>query len=200
MSQFKYGGSHMSGKDTSLMLLVAFLVIAALLLMNQKMGKEIKQLKERIDQDQKLTKDIRRRLLELIQNNQDIDPAVVQELMNISALLEIKQDTKALFGLAKIIERLLKELYQDDPDLQAQKKNLSFSDYLQHALDKNVISKEDFHLISVLRIIRNEEAHEINVHKEQSRVMAAFVAGTSFVLVLSRLIRNKIRPKPAALS
>lgn len=190
----------MSGKDTSLMLLVAFLVIAALLLMNQKMGKEIKQLKERIDQDQKLTKDIRRRLLELIQNNQDIDPAVVQELMNISALLEIKQDTKALFGLAKIIERLLKELYQDDPDLQAQKKNLSFSDYLQHALDKNVISKEDFHLISVLRIIRNEEAHEINVHKEQSRVMAAFVAGTSFVLVLSRLIRNKIRPKPAALS
>lgn len=187
----------MSGKDSSLLLLVAFLVIAALLLMNQKKGKEIKELKERIDQDQKLTQDIRRRLLDLIENYQDIDPAVVQELMNISALLEIKQDTKALFGLAKIIERLLKQLYQDDPELLAKKRTPSFSDYLQHALNKKVISNEDFHLISVLRIIRNEEAHEINVHKEQSRVMAAFVAGTSFVLVLSRLVRNKIRTRSA---
>ena len=95
-----------------MLLAVAALVIVVLFFINQKKNKEIKQLKSKIDKDLQLTRDIRRRLLELVENNKEIDSEVASELTNISALLEIKQDTKALSSLSKIIEKLLKRCTQ----------------------------------------------------------------------------------------
>ena len=182
----------MDSKDSTFLLIVSFLVIAVLLIVSRKDKQEIKELRQHIDNDKRLTEDVRRRLIGLVEDNQDIDPAVAQEIMSISALVEIKQDTKALFGLAKVIERLLKELYSDDPEFLSRKDHSSFASYLDHATAKGVVSKEDFHLISLLRLIRNEEAHELNVKKEQSKIMAAFVAGTALVIVLSRLVHKKL--------
>jgi len=181
----------LSDKSDAILLAVAVILIVALLFLIQGKNVEIDQLRAEIDRNRRLNRDVRQRLKDLLLSSQDIDPQVAQELMQISALLEIKQETKAILSLAKIIEKLLKQLYKDDPELLSKTKNPSFADYLQYAKDKNVISAEDFHLISVLRIIRNEEAHELNVKKDQSRTAAAFVAGFSFVLTLSRLVRGK---------
>jgi ribonuclease HII len=182
----------MSTKAETVLWIAAGFVILVLLYLVQKKTGEIKELKAQIDESKELTHDVRHRLLDLLKSNRDIDPQVAQELTQICALLEIQQDTKAILSLAKIIEKLLRELYQDDPDLLARKKTPSFADYLEHARDKEVISKEDFHLISVLRLIRNEEAHELAIKKEHSRIVAVFIAGIAFVLTLSRLLRKKL--------
>ncbi|MCW5896346.1 MAG: hypothetical protein KIT50_12160 [Bacteroidetes bacterium] len=182
----------MTDKSSTILLAVAAVVIVALLFLNQKKTKEIKKLRTEIDQNRQLKQDVRQRLKDLLESNKDIDPQVAEELMQISALIEIKQETKALLSLAKIIEKLLKQLYKDDPEVLAKSNNPSFADYLEHAKQKKVISVEDFHLISVLRLIRNQEAHELNVKKEQSRIAAAFVAGMAFVLTLTRLLRKRV--------
>lgn len=182
----------MPNKSDTILLAVAIILIVALLFLVQGQDAEIDQLRAEIDRNRRLNQDVRQRLKDLLLSSQDIDPQVAQELMQISALLEIKQETKAILSLAKIIENLLKQLYKDDPELLAKTKSPGFADYLQYAKDKNVISAEDFHLISVLRIIRNEEAHELNVKKDQSRIAAAFVAGIAFVLTLSSLLRRKL--------
>lgn len=174
----------------------AGILIIWLLYENNKKNKKIKELQEEIDENQNLNKEIRERLTALIQNNKEVDPKVANELGHIVALLEIKQDTSAVLKLAKIIENLLKELYSKDNDLKelAKKngrKSASFADYLEFAKIKKVISLEDYHLLSILKIIRNEEAHELDIHKEKSRVFAAFISGLGLVLGLCRLLNRK---------
>jgi uncharacterized membrane protein YhiD involved in acid resistance len=182
----------MSTKGSTILWVAAGFVILVLLLLLERKNKDIKKLQAEIDVNKQLTKGVRQRLVDMLQTNQEIDPQVAQELTQISALLEIQQETKAVLSLAKIIEQLLKRLYQDDPELLAKKKNPTFSDYLDHALEKKAISTEDYHLVSVLRLIRNEEAHELSVKKDPSRLAAAFVAGIAFILTLHRLLKNKI--------
>ncbi len=174
----------------------ACILILWLFYENDKKKKKIKELQNEIDENQNLTKEIRERLTGLIQNNKEVDPDIANELGHIVALLEIKQDTTAVLKLAKIIEKLLKELYSKDTDLkelakQNGRKSPTFADYLEFAKIKKVISAEDFHLLSVLKIIRNEEAHELDIHKEKSRVFAAFISGLGLVLNLCRLLKKK---------
>ena len=42
-----------------------------------------------------------------------------------------------------------------------------------------------------VKIIRNEEAHELDIHKEKSRVFVAFISGLGLVLGLCRLLNKK---------
>lgn len=58
---------------------------------------------------------------------------------------------------------------------------LTFEDYLEFAKDKTIISKEDCHLISTLKIMRNKEAHELVVTKEKRRLVC-ILAGLSITL------------------
>ena len=155
----------------TLLALVAGLVIAFLLVDNVLKKIKIAELQKEIDENENLTKEIRNRLKELMQNEKEVDPRIANELGQMIALLEIKQDTSAIFKLAKILENLLKELYKNDKELRILaesngRKNPAFADYLQHAKNNKLISSEDFHLLSVLKIIRNEEAHDLDVHKE----------------------------------
>ncbi|MBN1617891.1 hypothetical protein JW887_00935 [Candidatus Dojkabacteria bacterium] len=180
----------------TLLALVAGLVIAFLLVDNVLKKIKIAELQKEIDENENLTKEIRNRLKELMQNEKEVDPRIANELGQMIALLEIKQDTSAIFKLAKILENLLKELYKNDKELRILaesngRKNPAFADYLQHAKNNKLISSEDFHLLSVLKIIRNEEAHDLDVHKERSRILAAFVAGIGLVLSLCAILKKK---------
>ncbi len=120
---------------------------------------------------------------------------MANELAQILSLLNINQDTTALMKLAKVIENLLKELYSKGEELlgkvrAANRKRLVFADYLEHAQDKGVVSSEDYHLLAVLKGIRNEEAHENGVKMERSRLVAALVAGIAIVMSLCRLLKR----------
>lgn len=183
-------------KIAPLLLVVAGTIIVFLLITNSKKEKKIKELKREIDEHEDLTKEIKKKLRELIENNSDIEPAIANELSQIVALLEIKQDLSAVLKLAKIIENLLKELYKNDSKVKEiaktnNRKHPVFADYLEHGKNEGVISTEDYHLISVLKIIRNEEAHQIDVKKEKSRIISSVICGIGLILGLCKLLKKK---------
>jgi hypothetical protein len=183
-------------KIAPILLVVAGAIIVFLLIVNDNKDKKIKELKKEIDEHEDLTKEIKKKLKELIENNSEIEPAIANELSQIVALLEVKQDMSAVLKLAKIIENLLKELYKNDEKVKqiAQKNNRkrpTFADYLEHGKNEGIISSEDYHLISVLKIIRNEEAHDLDVKKEKSRIISSIVCGVALILALCRLLKKK---------
>ena len=183
-------------KFETILAFVAGFIIFFLLIDNDKKKRQIIDLKKEIEDNESLTKEIKIKLTELMQNNLEVDPKVAGELGQIVALLEIKQDTTAVFKLAKIIENLLKELFNSEADLKelsakCGRKAPVFSDYLEYAKDKKVLSAEDYHLLSILKIIRNEEAHELDIKKEKSRIIAVFISGINLVLGICRLLNKK---------
>lgn len=175
--------------------LVAAIIISWLVIDNITKSMEINDMKKRIAESENLNEEIKKRLRELIQNNKEINPEISRELSQIAALLEIKQDNTAVLKLTKIIEHLLRELYEGNVELKELakangRKNPVLADYLEFAKNKGIITAEDFHLLSVMKIIRNEEAHEIDVQKEKSRILAAFICGVGLILTLCRLLKK----------
>lgn len=94
----------------------------------------------------------------------------------------------------------MKELYKGDDGvkqiaLSKNRKKPIFDDYLEYAKTKGVISTEDYHLIAVMKIIRNEEAHELAVKKEKSKLLTSFLVGFTTVLALWKHVRNNAAEK-----
>lgn len=186
----------MSTKLRTVIGFVVAIVIIYLLADNAKMKKKVNELQKEIDENEDMNKEIKKRLSELIHNNKEIDPKISAELGQIVALLEIKQDTSAVLKLAKIIENLLKELYSGDIALKELanangRKKPVFADYLEHAKNKNIITSEDYHLLSVMKIIRNEEAHDLAVHKDKSKIIAAFISGIALIISICKILKKK---------
>lgn len=181
-------------------LIAAGLLILFLAIDNNDKQQRLAALQREIDRQQALDKKVRQMLHDLVEQNKSVDPALANELTQIITLLNIKQDATALMKLAKVIENLLLELYGKDEELKAKvkarnRKKVVFADYLEHAKEKGLIGKEDFHLIAVLKEIRNDEAHKLGVVKEVTRAAAALVAGIGFVMSLCRLLkRNTVQP------
>jgi hypothetical protein len=174
---------------------VAAFVIAWLLIDKENKAEEIDDLKQKIQERDDLDEQIKNKLKHLVETTPDLDPKIEAELKSIAELIAIKQETKALAALAKIIENLLKELYKKETGVKelAKKQGRSkpeFADYLEFAKVKGIITSEDFHLVSVLRIIRNEESHQLDIKKEKINISAAFIAGFAMVMSLYPLVRN----------
>jgi uncharacterized membrane-anchored protein YhcB (DUF1043 family) len=175
---------------------IAGIVITYLLMENLNKNAKIEELQKEIDENEDINKEIKKKLSELIQNNKEIDPRIAHELTQMVTLLEVKQDTSAVLKLNKVIEDLLKALYKGDAELKELaknngRKNPTFADYLEHAKNKKVIPVEDFHLLSVMKGIRNEEAHELAVHPHKAKIFAAFISGLSLILGLCRLLKTR---------
>ena len=171
-------------------------VITYLIIDSLKKSNLISELQSRIDDNEDLHKEIKTKLTELIQNNKEVDPKVANELAQIVALLEMKQDNSAIFKLTKIIENLLKDLFKGNEELKELakvngRKQPVFADHLEYAKKSKVISTEDFHLLSLMKSIRNEEAHELAVSKHKSKIFASFIVGIGLVLNLCQLLKRK---------
>lgn len=181
---------------TAMLAVITGIVIIWLLADNERKKQKLLELEREIAENENLNLEIKKRLTELIQNNQEVEPKVANELSQIAALLDIKQDTTAIVKLAKIIENLLKELYKGNPALKEVaskngRKSAVFTDYLECAKNERLITTEDWHLLSVMKIIRNEEAHELDIKKEKSKVFAAFISGVGIILGLCRTLKKK---------
>ena len=182
------------------LLLAAGLIILFLAIDAHDKKNRIAALQREIGRQQALGMKVRKMLHDLVEENKTVDPALSNELTQILTLLSIKYDATALMKLAKIIENLLTDLYGKDPELKAKvkadnRRKVLFADYLEHAKANGVINKEDFHLIALLKELRNEEAHENGVVKEVTRAAAALVAGISVVISLCKLLkRNTVQP------
>ena len=179
---------------------LAGFIILWLLFDREKLKLKLIDLEKEIEENNNLNKEIRKRLKELVANNKDVDAEISNELGQIAALIEIKQETKAILSMVKIVETLLNKIYSDDQRLintakKNNRKRPAFMDFLQLALLDKVISKEDYHLISVAKIIRDEEAHDLSVEKEKSRILSSFISCIAIILTLCKLAKAKLRGK-----
>ena len=175
---------------------LAGFVILWLILDREKLKLKLADLKKQIEDSHNLNAEIKKRLMELVTNNKEIDLEISNELSQIAALIEIKQETKAILSMVKIVETLLNKIYNGDTRLLETAKNNNrkrpaFMDFLELALVDKVISKEDYHLISVAKIIRDEEAHDLNVEKEKTRILSSFVSCIAIILTLCKIVKRK---------
>jgi len=189
-------------KNTITYFAITVAVIAAILgtyfyLENKKNKVRIAELEKEVEDNETLDNDIKQKLKYIIETNTDIDPSISFELGEIAKLIEYKHETKAVLAMAKIIENLLHELYKNDKDLKEKvksknRKSATFDDYLDHAQLKGIVSKEDFHLLSAMKIMRNKEAHELAVKQKNdtAKIMGSFLVGFTTILSLWKLVKK----------
>lgn len=175
---------------------IGTLCLILLILLGIK-NKKLLQLEAELEESKNLNREIKDKLRQLIESNTDLDPGIINELSQIMNLIDMKHDTKAILSLVKIVEKLLHDLYEGEPALlkiatDNGRKRPAFMDYLELALETKAISKEDFHLMSVAKIVRDKEAHEINFEKEKVTILSSFVSAIGIVWALWRLLKAKI--------
>lgn len=185
----------MNKKNTGYLLsAIALVIIGILLYSNNEKGKKIKELNDTLKSNNLISEKIKEQLLELLARHPHIDEDVKEELKQIAMLIGIQQETKAILGLAKIVENLLKKLFKNDLDFKSylkrnKKGKAVFADYLDYAKETKIIPTEDYHLINVLKTIRNEEAHELNVLKDKTKLVGCFISGIGVVISLYNLVK-----------
>ena len=152
----------------------------------QRFNQFQQELFEQISQRDELTEEVKKQLKDLIEKYKFIDEDVSNELISVASLIDMKQETKAIASLTKVIENLLKKIYSTDSKLMRKlprnQRTPRLVDYLKHAKDEKLIEEEEFKFASGLRKIRNQEAHELNVNKGRNWVTSAFLTGISIIL------------------
>lgn len=181
-----------SGWAETIAVITTFIAIIAII-ENNKKKKQIEALETLVKTNIALTSAIKKRLAELLENHPDIDKNITAELEQISDLLQLQQETKAVFALAKIIENLLKEVYSKDSDFTQKYPRATFQNYLDYAKSKGLITQDDYHLVSAIKSIRNEEAHELNVLKDKDKLAACIIAGIGFTFTLYRTAKRIVK-------
>jgi len=93
--------------------------------------------------------------------------------------------------LATIIENILKEKIGDDAEFKQKKKRYSLANLLSYAKEINIITKHEFSFGWLLKDIRNEESHELNVNskKPENWKTIAFFAGIEIIFKLKGVTR-----------
>ncbi len=167
--------------------------IALLQKQNKEKDEINKKLQYKIEETKEIPIDVRKQLEILIEEYKNLDDNVTKELMSASSLIEIREYSKAIGVLTKIIENLLKEKFSSDITIieKAKKKgrkNPALADYLQHALDVTFITAEEFHFANGLRELRNDEAHELNPKQTRMLTSSAFLTAIDLILKLSKKI------------
>jgi hypothetical protein len=190
----------MSSKKLGIILGFATLAAIVVYLLSEygELEKENNQLRDALNSNNLISENIRKQLLELLEKHPHIDDDVKNELSQVAVFLGVQQEISAVFKLTKIIENLLKKLLTNDSGFSAwltskNRKRTVFNDYLEYASEQKIITKEDFHFISILKNMRNEEAHDLNVIKDKAKLLGAFIAGVSTTMGLYNLVKAKAK-------
>lgn len=154
------------------------------------------ELEEMIENSDQIEDSLKEKLNELISTYKDIDEKVSTELISAMALIEAKQTTKAAFSLAKIVENLLEEKYQQSEGFKqfvkdnnkGKSKKPTFHDYLEYAKEKKDLTQDQYYFAKGLKEIRNEEGHELGVEKETNWIQSAFLIGIGLILKLGQKV------------
>lgn len=148
---------------------------------------------EIIDQnDDKLGEDVKSKLKILIRQSQEVDVKIIAELNSIQKLIEIKEESKAVLGLVKIIENLLKKMYNDDEILKSKMKGKKpkLFDLINHAKSQGVLEKDEFHFLNGIREVRNKEAHVLPGEKSETFLTSSIMIGIAVIFKLFALAKS----------
>ncbi|MEJ5996535.1 hypothetical protein WG904_19055 [Pedobacter sp. Du54] len=188
----------MSNKFQQSIIIAFGFILIWLLIDRESKKKEIEELTLKVDENENLNESIKQQLQELIHQNNDLGQDIKNELAQIIGLINIQQQEGAVMKLTKIIENLLKKLYKDDEKFRTwyknqPGKNAVFADYIEFAKLDNQISKEDYHIVKLMKDIRNQEAHELDIKKHPSKILVSFFSGVSIIITLTALIAKRLR-------
>jgi len=149
-------------------------------------------LKEHLNNSENsLSAELKTQIEKLIEEYQGVSDDIVSELASVLQLININEETKAIKSLAKIIENILKERFEDDTEFKEKKKRCSLANLLSYAKEINIITKHEFSFGWLLKDIRNEESHELNVNskKPANWKTIAFFAGIEIIFKLKGVRR-----------
>jgi hypothetical protein len=106
------------------------------------------------------------------------------EIDSVIRHVNLKEYSKALRDLAKIVENKLKEQVEKDETFNGKHKTLA--NMLKHAFSCKWISEQDYHNGLNLKDIRNEESHELGVKVSSLEAGLSVLAGIKLVYVLGK--------------
>lgn len=174
----------MSKNNGWLIVLGILVAIGGAILISDNLAKsaEIARLKKKIEDDDEIDCQIKLKLNELLNRTPNLSPEVKEELHQITNLLNQKNELKATFAMGKILENILKKRYENIEQVkeiakQNGRKKPVFTDYIECSKKINDVSQEEYHLLSVLKLYRNEEAHELAVKKEKFKIESVLLIG-----------------------
>lgn len=76
--------------------LMAGILATYFYMQNKENKKKIKELEKEVEESESFNKQIKLKLIDLIENNKDLDPKISSELEEIASLIENKHDLKAI--------------------------------------------------------------------------------------------------------
>lgn len=138
-------------------------------------------LRETVERKEILPLEIRKDLNNLIEDFDKLDKNIAEELISISSLIEIDEKPKALFSLAKIIENLLKKVFNE---------KMNFNKLIDKAKDEKLLTSEECHFAHGIRELRNKEGHEINVKVENYLTASSFMIGIGIISKIKTIANN----------
>ena len=141
------------------------------------------ELRKTIERKENLPLKIKNDLNKLIEDFDKLDENIAEELISISSLIEINEKPKALFSLAKIIENLLKKVFNE---------KLNFNKLIDKAKEEKLLSSEECHFAHGIRELRNKEGHEMNVKVENYLTASSFMIGIGIISKIKLLPTNSI--------
>lgn len=155
-------------------------------LRNEKddMSNELNEINDIIDQSLDLTAEVKVKIRKLINEKQVIEESVRSELLQAFILIQVQLSSKALLCLAKIIENSLKVIFANDTTYTQKYKANRFVDLLNHAKDTGVLDRDEFHYANGIRELRNQEAHTLNVERDDSWNVSSLLVATSIIIKL----------------
>lgn len=143
-----------------------------------------------IQESAQFSAQVKEKLQQMIYEFQYTDPDVAQELRNALQKLQIQQTEAAIMDLAKIMEHILKNKYQQKLTfitwLKAKKSQLSLYNLLAFAKDQEDITEIEMSFYLSLKKLRNQQAHEINQFNDPYINAAGLLAGIGAIMKLAK--------------
>lgn len=152
---------------------------------------------QQINKQDNLTTEVKKQLKKLIEKYKLIDERIASELISVASLIEMKQEVKGIACLVKVIENLLKSIYCNDEKFKEKysNKHPRLVDLLKYAKSEKLLVNEEFEFANGLRLIRNQEAHELDVQKGHNWVISSFLTSISIILKIHNFQVNILNQK-----
>ena len=141
-------------------------------------------LKENLNINKEITPEVKRQLLALIEEYKSKHPKVSIELKDVLEQIQEGKDIKAIRDLAKIIENLLKEKYQNEPSF-AKLKRITLKPLIEYAKEMSLFNDKLYNAACILHLFRNEESHELAVSDTENMKMVALLGGIEIIVLLN---------------
>jgi L-cysteine desulfidase len=151
---------------------------------NEDLKKDkFKLIEDSINKNKSLTPEVKNQIEKLILEFKNSHPDVSYELRTVLEQIKNGYEIKAIRDLAKIIENLLREKYQNESHF-SNAKRITLKPLIDYAKDVNFFNKKLFNVACILHQFRNEESHELNVKDSENIKMAAILGGIEIILFI----------------